>query len=225
MAGFLYFVPGRQTQVNAGDLAGLGLAHIATSQGGPESRGISNAGPDGGGGFLVVPTHPASPPSMFQRAEQTWHRGPKFWVGWLTASPPTPADLVRDTVMGGTGVKLRDGNEWMIPRIHAVFPGRPTNLPRVFGADDSGDWAPKIAPEYEGVCERAHRWWRAFLRLDGESVTEADLLDLAVDVLALNYRVSKAEVAAMGLIGDAELARIGRVIIDGDEIEARVKKN
>lgn len=217
----LYYVPTPKPLLSAEDLKSAGIAYVG-------EPGIPAAtqclGPDGGQGlvFAACPNDPGT----FKAAEQRWTKGPdgKFWCGvWIEKPNPGPDKLARKKFVGGHAVRLRDGNDWTIPIARSVVGG--STLPRglVLG-DDAKTWRMKELPEYLKLCKDAEAVWREYVAAvipseNGEpsnkvEVEDQELIRIAVDGLAANYRIGPLEVSCLGLLGTDEMWEILRAIID-----------
>jgi hypothetical protein len=160
------------------------------------------------------------------------------WVGFYTAALPTPEELRRPDALTGHAVELGDGRGWVIPvaRAHAETDGElvyQCALPRCVGLDESGEWSREsVVPRYARLWSVAERWWAELGEqiaalagkepdadgADGESGGLAfdfpGAIDAAIECLATNYRVGPAEVAALGLLTDQNVAEILNAVVD-----------
>lgn len=236
MAGFLYFIPrtdGRQTLENA-DLEAAGLGY-ATTAAGVDCQflpaGRFAPAPDLAG-VLVSPQAPGAPPPRLEPDKQLWRKGPKgrYWVGMAADARPAPADLQRSRVYDGNGVKLLDGHEWIVPRALAVVPGRDMTLPRMLGLADDGETPIyTVHPRFADLCDRTLRWWLDFTgeteKSGGKPMTNGELIALAIDSLAVNYRVGKVEVLGLlQLWSEDEYGLVARALIDADALMEYAEK-
>ncbi len=145
-------------------------------------------------------------------------------------SPPaTPNSLLaRSRQYPGQPVTLLDGNEWLVPRCHGILEDRPAMLPRVLDLADDGETAiTRVHPRFARLCEDAARFWMQFCGIlpDADRLSPDQLVQLAVDALAVNYRVGKTEVVALlGLFDTDSYGKVLRAAIDADEIEAHFKQ-
>jgi hypothetical protein len=208
MSGFLYFLAGRKAPPDAGELAGLGLGHLA---GAPLACRECALGPEGRPGVLLAA---AAPEGLgFYPQRQRWMRltgglllVPTF-VGLETAAPPTPADLARPEQIDGYRVVLGDGNPWVIP-VARRFPAG-TCLPESLALGPDGKLIREVLPAYAGAWRLAQEVC-ADLASDGaeygdpglepQAMTDARAFVVACEVLALNYRVGPDEVGLLRLL-------------------------
>ena len=240
-AGFLYFFVTDAQRVGPAEFEAAGLGHALTGEG-PDCR-QTTAGPDGRGGVVAVPSHPNAPPAKFEKDKQTWRKLPTRWVegkeltsyvGFYNDRRPGPADLARKRQIAGEAVKLRDGNDYVVPIARSVVRG--STLPRelVLG-DDCVTWQPQDLPEFFALCGAAEEAFRLFH--DGEADADGNLqvsipydVGMRISVLALqaNYRVGPVEVSMLRLFADEDMAKVMRAVCDLDAyeqvMESRAKK-
>ncbi len=175
-------------------------------------------GPDGGSGCFVA----AEAAPGYHGDNQEWHEFDRFWIGWRKDQRPTPEDLQRAEMLPGVPTLLGDGQAWVLPVV--------TQLPKAWkiaggkwesadkpGMDHVRELAERIREGWERTNEAAERWLRALeaFRVDPtESMqTEAEAAGrnaaatmrdigpgIAVEILALNYRIGPEEVSAFGTL-------------------------
>ena len=214
MAGFLYYLPGFAQPILAADKLPEALRpQLADGS----WTNAPQPGPDQGTG-LVIAVCPESPAGGGREArcgyfpgEQTWmpiiEEGASgavganlsHWLGWERDAPPTPADLIRRKPIAGHLVALGDGNDWLIPAVHAPRTSIPQVLRRSLTAPGGGGWETEVLPEYAAVMAAAARWHD----IVGGTETrfrENEWIDFAVQLLALHYRVGPREISALGLL-------------------------
>jgi hypothetical protein len=235
--GLLYFIETDKGTLTATDLRAAGLGYALEGDG-VEARQLHD-GPGGGRGVIcvpqpAVPQSTSPPPAKFDRATQTWRRGPaagaggKFWVGFNNDARPGPDQLARARRYAGTPVRLLDDHDWIVPRCVAILEDRPPTLPYVFDlADDGQTVTASIDPRYTRLCDAAFDLWLAFSGQQQQQATRSAKLtgtqqvQLACDALAVNYRLSMLEaVGLLKLIGTEQRNAILRAMIDADEVEA-----
>lgn len=227
MAGFLYYIPGRNGVVD-GLLEQVGLSDRLLR---PTSCG-TNHGPDGGRG--VVLCEGGDPPRVrFDAAKQVWTPGtepgsvtpdkaaPGVYVGRWNDEVIRPADLLRPRALSGHRCVLEDGQEWIVPVLSARFGGG--TIPGVLGLDAAtGAWVRKPAARHRRVCEIGDRLFEHYLRAimaaarpepgaeapvetpggSGGSggLTVQDAVEMAAAILAVNYRVTATELALLEVL-------------------------
>jgi hypothetical protein len=215
-----YYIPGQHGAIiDAAQARQYGLGHAIIPDG-PISALQTQCGPDSGVGLFMA-VGDASP----NPAAVGWKKHPD--AGWWVGGAATEAELRRKNA-DGTGVRLRDGAIWLIPRIHAVLPDRPTCVPQIYAMGAGGKWTGEPDPAYRAICELAFRFWSYWRQAGAEenaAITMQEALDLAAGSLAINYRLSAFEVGHMGLLGTPEVRECLMAVIDAAEILARVKKN
>lgn len=232
MPGFIYFIPTDKQALTAADFEAAGLGYALTGDG-VDCR-PTTAGPDGRAGVLAVANAPGAAKPKHDPAGQVWRKGPTkaagpaFYVGMNKGARPGPADLVRPHAYGGTAVRLLDGQDWTVPRCHAVLDDRPPTLPRVLDvADDGESVVLRPHPAFEQLGRDALRFWLDWSGQseDGGRMTPSEQVRLAVAALAVNYRVGLLEaVALLRLWGTDEFGLVLRALIDADEVEAHLQK-
>ena len=220
MAGFLYYVPGADVVTKAdlpADLAAvIGKAAI-------ESRGVTS-GPDGNPGavFLV----PRGNSIGYYPDKQTWHKcTDDRWVGWVTEDPPRPADLEREEVIGGHEVEL-GGELYMIPVARSIVSG--TSLPEALVLGPNGELVREALPQFAQISAAAERVWTEFQREadadDDAGISDRDAWQIAVDALALNYRLGIHEVSALRLLTTTTTPEVLGALVDLPALAAAVEK-
>lgn len=245
MPGILYYLPAFPRPIaTAADLAAW--PDLAGALAGAEWSQGATKGPDGGDG-LVLAAHPkpgiVAPRLAYAREQQTWHRveappdpgapgpvdppGSAYWFGWWSESaspaspaPPGPEDLERRQVLPGHRVTLGDGNDWLIPAIHAPRTAIPHTMR--LGADRS--WRLEPLPEYAAIMAEGAHWYRvAAGELDPPPRSE--WAEFACRLLALNYRVSPWEISALGLLraSDDQYAAVVAAALDFPAVAAEAE--
>ncbi len=215
MSGFLYYIPGKPT-VTTSDLDALGINH-----GSPETI-QATAGPDKsgrGGVVFVFPQVGGSMPRLgFYAGQQTWRECKGFWIGFETANPPQPADLERGNMLDGYVATMQTAfgkQAWQCPTAK-VFP-------TYYGLDKDGNGGEIIEPEYEELSKSAELVFNEAIALrDGEvpeeAVREDEQRRIAVQALAVNYRVTLWELTVLRLLKGDNLARVLMALIDGPNL-------
>lgn len=241
--GPLYYIPGESKAIaKPAELARLGLGYAL------EDRAMGCAvteGPGGSGEGVVVadPTRVADHRIGYYEREQRWrkapglvHRGAPIWVGVFTSAPPTPEDLVRLKPLPGHWVTLGDGQRYVAPVARAVDESADSllainHLPQGVSVDDDGQWqASGTLPAYERLWRIALAWWDARIAGAEEQAhgtvefSFAGGMDAALECLSVNYRISKAEVALLGLFTQTAAREILDAAIDWPTLERWLKK-
>jgi hypothetical protein len=223
MSKFLYFIP-HLKGVNDEEIKKAGILENSTGLT-FEYRQVNN-GPDGNGGVVFGFNGASSISSKhigFFPDKQEWSKcnDGKFWLGVMKDDLPTPEGLRRIEQIHGHNVKLEDGKEWTVP-LARVFPAG-TCLPEALILSESGEVIREIIPRYAKFGAKVDRVWKEFQRqLDpdehtkesNEPLSDQEEFDVAVEALAINYLVSKWEVAKLRLLTTENLTRILYAVID-----------
>lgn len=223
MAHLLYFLESAPAPKTPADLAALGLSHAFDRA--PAARPNTQTGPGGVAGICLGVS--ADRIGYFGE-QQKWTRLPSpqspapspLWCGYWLDSPPTPDELRTPHALRGTPVKLFDDQLWEVPIAIACDEesGAGMTIPRTLAIDDTGQWiSGQPKPRYTPLWEAAKTFWD---QLHGQVPDEAgevrlpfaSVFDAALTVLATNYRVTRTEVALLGLLDDQGL--IARQILE-----------
>jgi len=136
---------------------------------------------------------------------------PLRYVGWITDEPPEPEDLERASRVSGYTVMVgHPGRGWHVP-IARARDGRPGTLPADWRFE-KGKPVRRIKQQYLQLFELAGKAHDAF---NGSAETRGQIKDeelalLAVEALAVNYRLGPEEIDA--------LAYLGRPLLDDDSL-------
>lgn len=237
MAGLLYYIPKQTPAITPKMVDELGLAYAMAGVM-YSAAGVVQGGPDDDCGVILV--DPKTVPKFgYYPNEQTWRKipGSDVWVGMITDSLPSPADLVRNQVLPGHLVKLADGQEWLMPvargqreeddelRWSMSLPTAPTTV------DENGKWVRgDVADAYRPLWETAMRFWDAWFIAEKTKGSDKAIMlfdnlnDAALLALATNYRVGMAEVSLLGLFDSDCVVEILKVLIDWPTLLAWDKK-
>lgn len=224
MPQFLYFIENAPAG-NAELIRQCGLAHALDES--PNWRGASTGPGDAGG---QVASRSADGLGYFPD-KQEWRSlglraGRRCWVGWLRGELPGPADLATPHALDGHPTRLWDDRDWVIPVAVQFDDGVASRaVPSALDVGEDGELRPgAVKPCYRRLWEIAQQFWE-MMGTDG-SVTLREFVDSAVQVLAVNYRVSLAEACALGLLDDrGDVARkILRACVDWPSFETWVAK-
>jgi hypothetical protein len=163
---------------------------------------------------------------------QVWRqvrRDPELWIGIDKEFPPTPADLVRPSIIRGWPVALADGNSYEIPVIRSVV-GR-TNLPRDMYRDLDGLLQLEVKPQHADLWDRARALWDRHIPccLTEQGLSWDTILDECLCFLGVNYRYGVYEQAALRLVDTSDTVWCGILMAVLDrpfqaEVEAAQKK-
>ncbi len=178
-----------------------------------------SAGPKGKGLLISVVDDPATM-IEFNAEKQKWipatASGCKegAWVGMEIENPPGPEDLARPEMVEGFHVQLANEQEWIVP-VAKQFPKSITFAP-------DGAMIETPMERYKELCQQSDRIWVALrtqlgLLDDSEepvTISLAESADLAMRILAVNYRIGKAEATLLGLLDTDCIAEILRWFAD-----------
>jgi hypothetical protein len=234
VAGFIYYVAGAQTMGQARETIeregarGLaeGAAHVHSAAG-PDSHGLLIIA-DANGGAKASPE--------YTPGKQTWKKaGRRLWVGFETARRPRPEELLRRNPIEGRPVAMGDGNDWLVPIARRCV-GGPDGaawlmaLPRAHRFE-KGSWSPgEVLGRYRALWQRVEQYAGALVELGkgdpaaGELVSFEDENETIVEALAVNYRLGRHEVSALGLVTSEVVGPVIRVLCDLDALEELGKK-
>jgi len=211
MSGFLYFVPTK----TAGDIlpnkvATLNLEKLplplreifADRQKVPEETiAHQTEGPESLTGLILIPKRSADnePPAsiLFDAQKQTWipaNSDGSYWIGWVTEDPPHPSWLEKHPMMRFYTVKAGNGTRWEVPAVHSLDRRR-CQLPVSYTYDEDGNLQSHITPDNQKLWDQAGK---ALDHLAGiATLSETEAVNLAVEMLGINYRIGKTEVRAL----------------------------
>lgn len=232
---FLYFLPDCDTQTP--DLAAYGLTYAFD---GPPvlMEGQKHEGRPG----MLACSQQDEQRLRYDANRQTWVQAPggRYYIGWwLEEGVPTPENLLRPNAMGGDLVELADGNLWLVPklRVYETSIGFTCALPTKVALNDDGEWQQgSVLAPYKRLDSIADRLLEGMLaaedsRLSDEErpprLTRVESLDLACEILAVNYRVSRLELseACLGVLAlDHSLRAILKAASDFAAMEKDAKK-
>jgi hypothetical protein len=247
LSTFLYFLPRAITNAvqDKQELIDAGITYVE-----PEFGGASNHTASGPGGLsgviwsMKMPDGSPGPEPRHQPDKQTWRKHPsgKYWVGIQNDARPTPETLTRGKmvsgvavpakVRGGAAATLLDGNRWVVPlcvpNILGDLPEGETRsrsaLPQEFDMDDAGEIIARVRQDFVPLAERCYALFNRYVGYaeDSPNFFKADM-QLAADLLAVNYRLSLFEaVTVLKLFGDEEYDLVPRAAIEADAIDAAI---
>lgn len=233
MSGFLLWFPGKRGASND-VLAACGLGAFTRDRF-PEWFTLER-GPDGRPGQLALwrtgdaATDPAPailPSHDWQPCRADKAHGVEagaYWLGLDRESPLRPEAIEHRTLFGGYWLKLRDNQQWHVPCARL--------LPSIHGLGDDGEYSRQVAPEYTAFWERSRAYAEQIFAALGQvqllqrlrggkapptvtiEVEVADLFHLAVEALALNYRINAELATRLKLFDDDALRNVAMLVVD-----------
>lgn len=214
MSGFLYYLPGGGTQDG---FTARGLGHLADAS---VSINSISGGPDGGAGLIVTPPDAQGPHyGEYHHNSQTWVKYPGFWLGWYTTNPPSAADVALPNPIGGHAVALEKGWIVTVPTARRFPSGTALPQAMVLGADGQTLEAKPLA-RFAALTGGAQRIFDV-LTGEGDAVLPyQDLWQTVTAALALNYRISGAELSALELVTDQNLEAMAEALVDWPTLRA-----
>jgi len=213
MAGFVYYLPDKKTNITADAIraAGLGYAFEEKLDGTLRMtvRQVSR-GPSGEHAGVVVgdPFRIAPGRIGFYPAEQEWRQLPQStaWVGYYRDDPPRPDQLWRKEVLPGHAVELGDGQKWEVPIVRgitevdgAITPYTP--LPRRVDLNEEGAFVPgDVLPCYEGILRGVLTHYDRLVQAYAKQESKVFCDDqVAAELLTTNYCIGRVEIVVLGL--------------------------
>jgi hypothetical protein len=241
MPGFLYFLPGREPgQCKLDQIRQLGLGYAFE---GPPAPVLVMNGPDGARGTIISTKTVADESGFGYYADrQTWQKIPPgspghdagVWMGFHHGAKLSPADLARRQQLSGHWVELADCNQWLCPIARRVRDAEEqmtwyNALPQTLALTAAGEWsAEQVLPRFAPLWQVALDWFDAISGADttGDQaiVVFRNTIDAAALALSANYRIERAEAAALGLLTYENAKTILNALIDLPTIDAWIKK-
>lgn len=197
-------------------------------------------GPTGSAGLLIAQAGIPIDRLVYDDDRHVWRRRPgtEAWVGYDPDHRPTPAELQRPTLVPGPSLELGDGCRWVIPQLRTFDPNQLSgpisytcSLDRVLDQDpETGNLVPgDVVPCYTSIWNTGLQIGQAMfdqLRSDGRAtsagIDNAVLDDFCADLLSLNYRVEKTELALLRLLTLNLSAAVMRAALDWDTLQANL---
>lgn len=149
-----------------------------------------------------------------------------YYVGLDSRSVPTHKCLARHEQFSGHLITLCDGADWLAP-VGRRFDGG-VMFPARYFLDDDGKWKGEMLPEFMRYSKHLDRIWSTLISQAGgntedEPLTIAEGLDVAAELLGLNYRVTSVEVGMLGLFDDNSFRKVLGAFIDLPTIEKKTQ--
>lgn len=227
MAGFLYFLPDERT-FQPSHLVEYGLTHIVDA-GETVNRGQVIRGPDGKPGMVIGAAANWSDAEVKWSDRLSWRPFPKPHAAkqalccWVTDDPPGPSDLERSKQLTGEVLTLADGRGWLVPHARRWDDGQYTvAVPRTIDVNDDGQFVyGDVLPQYRAIWDHACRYWETITNAAKHADNNPNLeiefdnpLQLIVDALSANYRVSARELGILQAIDDQQFHAVASILVD-----------
>lgn len=217
----LIFIPDR-TGSNQTHLSEAGLKHLLRpDDDSPSSTDLISTGPGGLYGQTWGWLGDGGEANGYIPEGQHWipNDGGRYWVGWQYDRLPSPATLVRKSVLPGKPVELGDGQLWLIPSA--------MELPQQAKLRN-GQWTWLPESRFEEFVERSQWAFDLVCKwLENPGPVPIEAVDYAIEVLSMNYRLTPEIVDHLGLITPINLMQILANSTDLKrlvEIQAELKK-
>lgn len=205
---FLYFIPtqtaasfrtsdvfrNRLADILKDDVAGIAAKDLKWGPAGKDVSGVLICLPPiNGDGMAVRMKHDPD--------KQTWQlcdadSDHPYWMGYETAKPPQPEQLLRKRTVNGYDFSLGDNREYVCPIIRrmASQPMLPCAV-----KFDGREYVPEVRPEYHEIWQDSIGW--------AKSMTIHEQAVAAERCLALNYRVGPYELNVLNTFGTEDAIR------------------
>lgn len=184
-------------------------------------------GPAGIGGMMAVFS---GEKIGYYPEQQAWRRrSPGVWVGMWKDDRPTPEELAVEDQQEGHFVAMRDGRRWLCPMAREWIGEEAkwtSRVPAAMEINDNGEWIRgEVEKRYRRLWEIATAHWDSLGDSD-KSMPLCKLTDLAVECLAVNYRIGRVEASLLGLFDDQGRASLAvlNAAVDLPTIEEWMKK-
>ncbi len=231
MSYLLYFLP-RPTEQHVHDIQEVIDAGVTWIESDSECTGTYTVSGPGevAGAIVAVGRKDVVLPSAikYEREHQRWiwHPSKKFAIGVDKRNKPGPDELRRDSVLSGTPVRLLDKADWIVPvcvpKYVASMNGQ--TLPMTYDIADDGRTIMRVDSDYEPIAERVYAYFEQYIGADKERLAPEVLIQLACDLLSLNYQVDRTIVVGLlNLLGTKTWALPLRAAVEADQIDAYVK--
>lgn len=176
-------------------------------------RNVPGSGPGGESGVIVapVPIGGQVPETFgFFPDRQKWINCGPHWLGYELGTLPGPEVLRRKSLLPGYEVPLGDGQVWQVSVIRRL--GKFPALPRTMALNDTGEFVTDVLPEFAGTWDASAEMFDFLFR--AESIPFEQVFALAVEALAVNYRVGPREVSVLGLLNTVNFQSVFEAACD-----------
>jgi hypothetical protein len=210
MAGFLYYFPKSPNLVPSKIPSECELSFLKDMDG--EYSAVGSKGPDGDNGFIIS-CHPSPDKIGYYPESQTWEAVEHpttgvitHWIGVDNNQRPCPEDLLKRNFNGSDKVRLGDDNFWIIPIVEAYSKGLDVNhiwlvtLPKHIKMSRLMETKITVVPGYEELIALGAKWRETIYK--GGKYDQGDFWRFLAALLAVNYRVGRAEINMLGIAMD-----------------------
>lgn len=228
MPGFLYFLPGERS-CSPAKLSEYGLSHAIDPGVSVHSQQVMR-GPDGQPGMLLGAA------DRWTQGDVKWsdrmrhkpfpstHAAKQATCCWLADEPlPGPSELARVKQLDGQALSLADGRPWLIPHARRwESEAYMVKLPRTVDIDDDGAFVMgDVLPQYQAIWQHATTYWQQLIDMataeagdESRTFQISNPMQIIVDALAANYRVSARELGIIQAIDDQMVERVLHILVD-----------
>lgn len=233
---FLYYRPGHSRKVTLDDVKRWGLEYAFDKP--PVCGPCQNRTPDGNSGHVFLRSNSDGEVPQVNLEKQTWRKlpgermGEAVWVGVWNEAKPGPRELFKAGGLPGYEYELLDGNSWVIPLVRQYAEGgHECTLPRLMDFDDEGN-----ATDGEVIEKYRHLWELTKPVVDDllagyglgpeqeSPLTKQRVVQIAVELLATNYRVGIGEMTLLQAIAnDSTVNGLCALSCDWPELERRMR--
>lgn len=207
MAGFLFFISGDQRPPTAERIAAWGLGYAFTSPS-IDHRPVMGSSPSGKNGGVICegPRHKGKSIGYYP-TEQTWTKlppvegRPEIHLGYWNDAPPRPIDLERPEMLTSEVAYLAgEGCRWRIPTLTEFDEAGhgECQLPSLERLKD-GEYAFELLPPMARLWEIVHPVALGLCGFAPPRPAE-EVKAAAIELLAANYVISRAELAILGAL-------------------------
>lgn len=228
MSCFLYFIPAGEQPLTNELLEQAGLRDIFDSSEQCATTYLKGRASHLGSGFLIADKDALGPDRTLTIGASWKPRGNRAFVRLFDDSSVAPESLARPALLPGLLAVLGDGNPWQVPVARVMDSAeKSTNiLPAKMVLDDKTDkWVEgDVLAKYRRLETIASEWWDQWYPVASEAIEKGETsysvdvekpYDLAVEVLAHNYRIGRAEASLLGLFVNYDNASdIMAVLVD-----------
>lgn len=194
MAPFAYHIRMPINELVAGEfkadvMSELGLSHLGVLHPGKDVH----VTPAADGGVIL-----AFDPSMKQKSvDQSWLEvSDRVSIGWLPKRPPSPEDLLKKDALPGIEVVDLSNRAWRLPIINSN--SAMCSIPQAISYSH-GQPTKRFLSKYQNLWEYAGDLFESVVSI--EAYDDIWVMEKALEVLCINYRVSPMEVEAFDQMG------------------------